>query len=204
MKPKSLGGLGLNEVDAYQKAVAVVSAQVASKGMREGDSRELFEQWNTGEITLRKIQDAKKLVRPDTMSLLAKAKRGFDIGLTIAQITHSPSDATKLKQVMDELAYPMMQSIMGIPLTSKLIDSEAERDLIKDLSQNPAKYGNPMMLMQKLNTIEGLYIKLQRDRKRELGGRAKIYGDSPSGGTRKPLAGGDNPEDFINALTPPQ
>jgi len=60
------------------------------------------------------------------------------------------------------------------------------------------------MLMKKLNVIEGLYKKLQRDRKRELGGRASIYGDSPSGGTRKLLAGGDDPEDFIKSLTPPQ
>jgi hypothetical protein len=201
MKPKSLGGLGLSEPEAYRKAVSEVTARAADKGMRSKEAGSLFEQWNTGEVTLKKIQDAKKLVRPDTMSLLAKVKRGFDTGLTIAQITHNPSDATQLKQIMDELAYPMMQSIMGIPLTSKLIDSEAERDLIKDLSQNPVKYGNPVMLMQKLNVIEGLYKKLQKDRKIKLGGRAY---DSPSGGTRKPLVGGGDPVDFINALTPTQ
>ena len=98
----------------------------------------------------------------------------------------------------------MMQSIMGIPLTSKLIDSEAERNLIKDLQDNPKIYGNPVMLLKKLNVIESLYKKLQRDRKRELGGRARLYDDSPSGGTREPLAGGGDPEDFIKSLTPAQ
>ena len=201
MKPVSLGGLGLSETEAYHKAIGEVTARAADKGMRAGDSAKLFAEYETSNVTLDKIKEAKKLVRPGTTSFLATIKRGVDVGLTFAQITHNPSDATKLTSLMDQLAYPMMQSVIGIPLTSKLIDSEAERTLIKNLQDNPKIYGSPVMLLKKLNVIESLYKKLQKDRKKRLGGRAD---NSPSVGSAQTSSGVFNAKDFISSLTPDQ
>ena len=71
----------------------------------------------------------------------------------------------------------MLQAVLGIPLNSKLLDSQKEKDFIKDLAGNPSKYTDPVILAQKLDMIEKLYIKLQSSRRKTLG-----YGDDASDG----------------------
>lgn len=168
---------GMTENEAFARASAESSANIADKGMKQKDKSALFEEYSTGNLTLSKIKEAKNLVRPDTLSGLATAKRGFDQVLTFAEIAHNPSDATKLKTYMDELAFPMMQAIMGIPLNSRMLDSKAEKDFIKELAGNPTKYSDPAILASKLDMVEKLYSKLQNQRKSDLG-----YGPPPASG----------------------
>ena len=168
---------GMSENEAFARASAESSANIADKGMKQKDKSALFEEYSTGNLTLSKIKEAKNLVRPDTLSGLATAKRGFDQVLTFAEIAHNPSDATKLKTYMDELAFPMMQAIMGIPINSRMLDSKAEKDFIKDLAGNPTKYSDPAILASKLDMVEKLYSKLQNQRKSDLG-----YGPPPASG----------------------
>ena len=168
---------GMSEDDAYAKASMESSSNVTDKGMSQKDINTVFEEYSTANITLDKIRRAKKLVKPENLSGLATLKRGLDTALTFGQITHNPSESTELKVIMDELAGPMLQAVLGIPLNSKLLDSQKEKDFIKDLSGNPSKYTDPVILAQKLDMIEKLYIKLQGSRRKTLG-----YGDDASDG----------------------
>ena len=168
---------GMSEDDAYALASMESSSNVTDKGMSQKDINTVFEEYSTANITLDKIRRAKKLVKPENLSGLATLKRGFDTALTFGQITHNPSESTELKVIMDELAGPMLQAVLGIPLNSKLLDSQKEKDFIKDLSGNPSKYTDPVILAQKLDMIEKLYIKLQGSRRKTLG-----YGDDASDG----------------------
>jgi hypothetical protein len=164
---------GDSEVVAYRKAQAQATSKLADKGMKGKDEAKMRESYIHDELTLKKIKEAKALVTPANMSFGAAIKRFTDKGLTFAQIAHDPSSATKLKTMMDELAFPMMQSIMGIPLNSKLLDSKAEKDFIKELAGNPTKYTDPTILIKKLEMIEGLYTKQQAHRRKELGYNAR-------------------------------